>query len=77
MRVGGVRDKINDTGSSSNITTARSQLLADLGTTSWDSTPGYQNNHLPPSSNDTNRRTLPYRTGVKETERFVKTVKLC
>jgi len=69
MKVSSARESIQE-GESGGINAARSQLLADLGTTSWgSSTPRYQGeSHLP---QDTSRRTIPNRIGVRETERSV------
>ena len=43
----------------------RSQILADLGTTSWAATPGVKKEHL---HQEASRRVMPTRSGVKETE---------
>ena len=67
MKVSSARESIQE-GESGGINAARSQLLADLGTTSWgSSTPRYQGESNLPQ--DTSRRTIPNRIGVRETER--------
>ena len=65
-KMGSVRDEIQESSSMRKNSAARGQLLADLGTTSWGATPGGQDSsHLPSET----RRTVPYRSGVRETER--------
>ena len=65
-KAGSVRDSISDSGSMT-LTgdNRRSQLLADLGTTSWAASAPSEE-HLPKESN---RRVMPTRSGVRETER--------
>jgi len=64
-KAGSVRDSISDSGSMT-LTgdNRRSQLLADLGTTSWAASAPSEE-HLP---KETNRRVMPTRSGVRETE---------
>ena len=58
-KCGTVREQLTERATVSGAAT-RSQLLADLGTSSWAD-----------SSQETNKRVLPNRTGVRENERSV------
>lgn len=66
-KAGSVRDSITDSGSLA-ADNRRSQLLEDLGTTSWAATPGTRAEHLP-GGGETSRRVMPTRSGVRETQR--------
>ena len=57
-KCGTVRDKLTELGPVSGAAT-RTQLLADLGTSSWGVSPGQE----------TNKRNVPNRTGVREDQR--------
>ena len=57
-KAGSVRESITDSGSLASEN-RRSQLLEDLGTTSWAATP----------VQETSRRVMPTRSGVRETQR--------
>ena len=64
-KAGSARDSITDSGSLA-ADNRRSQLLEDLGTTSWAATPGVKGEHLP---QEISRRVMPTRSGVRETQR--------
>lgn len=64
-KAGSARDSITDSGSLA-PDNRRSQLLEDLGTTSWAATPGVKGEHLP---QEISRRVMPTRSGVRETQR--------
>ena len=60
-KCGTVREQLTERGPVSGAVT-RSQLLADLGTSSWGDSP----------PQETNKRVVPNRTGVRENERSVR-----
>ena len=67
-----MRDQVADGGPLSRADSARrSQLLEDLGTTSWGATPGNKGAAQLPPDPRTSRRVLPNRTGVRENETSV------
>ena len=59
-KCGTVREQLTERGPVSGAVT-RSQLLADLGTSSWGDSP-----------QETNKRVVPNRTGVREDDRSVR-----
>lgn len=65
-KAGSVRESITESGSLASDN-RRSQLLEDLGTTSWAATPGTRAEHLP-GVQETSRRVMPTRSGVRETQ---------
>ena len=66
-KAGSVRASITESGVKQE--NRRSQLLEDLGTTSWAATPGVRAEHLPTGGQETNKRSMPSRSGVRETQR--------